>query len=82
MYEMVTIVSEVNNSCRRINIYIPATAGEGSRACIQDRQGTVLKKLSLQAGFNSIDLNDITASPIIIKVETPHEMTLKEINPF
>lgn len=79
MGEMVTIVSEESNSSRWIKVYIPATVNGKSRACIQDKQGAILKRLTLHNGHNAIDISCIQENPISIKVETPYETILKEI---
>jgi hypothetical protein len=79
MTEMVTIEQEENNRSRWIKVFVPQKAREGSSATIQDKQGALLKRISLNAGYNAIDISGIIINPFIIKVETPYETILKEI---
>jgi predicted DNA-binding helix-hairpin-helix protein len=79
MEEMVRIEQEENNRSRWIKVFVPHKAVPGSNASIQDRQGVVLKRLSLNAGYNAIDISQIAEDTINIKIETPYETILKEI---
>lgn len=76
---MVRIELEENNRSRWIKVFIPQKAIPGSSASIQNKQGTVLKRLSLNAGYNAIDISQILELPINIKIETPFETILKEV---
>lgn len=79
MAEMVRIEQEENNRSRWVKVYIPHKAIPGSSASIQDKHGAVLKRLSLSAGYNAIDISEVSKDIINIKVETPYETILKEI---
>lgn len=79
MAEMITIEQEENNRSRWIKVFVPGKGNGESMASIQDRQGVILKRLSLNAGYNAIDISHIAENPISIKVETPYETVLKEL---
>lgn len=79
MTEMVTIEQEENNRSHWIKVFVPQKAKEGSSATIQDKHGALIKRISLNAGYNAIDISGITINPFNIKVETPYETILKEI---
>lgn len=80
MADMVTIEQEENNRSRWIKVFVPTGAMEGSSVSIQDKQGALLKRISLNAGYNAIDISEVSETRINIKVETPYETILKEIN--
>jgi hypothetical protein len=80
MEEVITIEQELHNRSRWIKVFVPSSIRKNSSACIQDKQGVVLKRLSLSEGYNSIDVSQIEENIINIKVETPFETILKEIN--
>lgn len=70
---------EENNRSRWIKVFVPQKAIPGSSASILDKQGAVLKQLSLNAGYNAIDISQVSEDIIDIKIETPYETILKEI---
>jgi hypothetical protein len=79
MQDTVTIEQEENNRSNWIKVFVPQKAREGSSATLQDKQGALLKRITLNAGHNAIDISGITINPFNIKVETPYETILKEI---
>lgn len=76
---MIKIEKEENNRSRWIKVFVPQNAIPGSSACIQTKQGAVLKRLSLNAGCNAIDISHIPDDTFNLKIETPYETILKEI---
>lgn len=79
MNNIVRIEQEENNRSRWIKVFVPDAAATGSNASILDKQGAVLKRLSLNAGYNAIDISQIIEEPINIKIETLYETILKEV---
>lgn len=81
MAATIEIAKEENSRSMWIKVFVPANAAKQTKATIQDKQGAVLKRLTLSEGQNSIDISSVKEYPISIKVETPFETILKEIKP-
>lgn len=77
--DSITIEQEQAYKSRWIKVYVPHILKDGSSVSIQNRNGAVLKRLSLNEGYNAIDISSIDETTINIKVETPFETILKEI---
>jgi hypothetical protein len=79
MTDAVTIEEEQHYRSRWIKVYIPQHQQQLCSASLQNKQGVLLRRISLNTGYNAIDISHITDTPISIKVETPWETILKEI---
>lgn len=77
--DSIIIEQEQAYKSRWIKVYVPHFLKDGSSVSIQTRNGAVLKRLSLNEGYNAIDISSIDETTINIKVETPFETILKEI---
>jgi hypothetical protein len=80
MNETITIEQEVENRNRWLKVFVPQKEIKDVNLSIQNSAGALLKRMSLRAGYNAIDISHVIDNPISIKVETPHQTILKQIN--
>lgn len=75
----IRIENETMVKGRWLRIHIPYDTRQGSTATIQDTGGSLLKKIKLYQGNNSIDISNLEEETVNIKIETPFETILREI---
>jgi hypothetical protein len=80
MESKVLIEQEVQFRSRWIKVYVPPYSEQRCTASLLDKTGAELRRFFLNAGHNAIDVTDLKENPVHIKVETPFETVLKEIN--
>lgn len=76
MNKAVTIENEISLKGNWLKVYMPHPNGKAS---ILDKDGSVIKKVSLNEGQNAIDISNINNQKINIKIETAFETILKEV---
>ena len=76
---LITILREKQNHGDWLKIFIPYAASDKTTAYIQNSHGQIIKHVYLNEGNNAIDISNIEEDIVDVKINTPHEIILKQI---
>ena len=64
----------------QLNIFIPYILNKAAKVFIQNSDGSVLKKSTLNQGHNKIDISVWEQTALVVKIETANETILRKID--
>ncbi len=80
MSKQIEVAIEKMNRGNWLKVFIPYNTQKEMTATLQNHGGETLKKMKLESGNNLIDIEAIARQTISIKIDTPFETILKELN--